>query len=246
MSKVAFLFLIYDEINHEELWHRFFKSVNPDKYSIYIHYKENKPLKYFEDNKLKDTVSTKYGDISLVHAQIRLLNEAYKDEKNTRFVFLSNSCIPVKKFDYIHAILTNVDYNHFGIAPQSQCFPRCNSMLKFLDAKDIYKASQWCSLKREDVALILEDKIIISFFEGIFAPDEHYFITFLKLKGSKIRNYGTTFVNWEDSEDPDGCSPKTYYTISDTEMRAIKKSTYMFARKFAKDCVVMVPIKDHF
>jgi hypothetical protein len=244
--KLAFLFLIYDEINHEDIWYKFFKDVNPNRYSIHIHYKENKPLKYFEKYKLKETIPTKYGDISLVHAQKLLLKEAFKDPDNTRFIFLSNSCIPIKKFDYIYTIFNISEYNHFEIAPNSQCFPRCNSILKYLEAKDIHKASQWCSLKRDDVRLILNDDIIIKYFEGIFAPDEHYFITILNLLGSKIRNQGITFVNWDDSEDPDGCSPKTYYIITETELRNIKKSQYMFARKFPKECIVVTPLNDCF
>ena len=48
MKKIAFCFLIYDIINHEELWNIFFKNVDANKYTIYIHYKFNKPLKYFE------------------------------------------------------------------------------------------------------------------------------------------------------------------------------------------------------
>ena len=52
MKKIAFCFLIYDTINHEDLWFLFFKNVNKDKYNIYIHYKDNKPLKYFEEYKL--------------------------------------------------------------------------------------------------------------------------------------------------------------------------------------------------
>ena len=48
MKKLAFLFIIYDEILHEDLWWNFFKNVDPNKFSIYIHFKEQKPLKYFE------------------------------------------------------------------------------------------------------------------------------------------------------------------------------------------------------
>ena len=55
MKKVAFCFLIYDVINHEELWNIFFKNVDTNKYTIYIHYKFNKPLKYFEKYKQLQT-----------------------------------------------------------------------------------------------------------------------------------------------------------------------------------------------
>ena len=51
--KIAFLFLIYDSINQEDLWSQFFENVDSEKYSIYVHFKRNKKLKHFEDIMLK-------------------------------------------------------------------------------------------------------------------------------------------------------------------------------------------------
>ena len=38
MKKIAFLFLIYDILNLEELWRYFFLNVDKNKYTIYIHF----------------------------------------------------------------------------------------------------------------------------------------------------------------------------------------------------------------
>jgi hypothetical protein len=57
-KKIAFCFLIYDIINHEEIWNRFFKNVDTEKYSIYIHYKYDKKMKYFEQYKLDNCIET--------------------------------------------------------------------------------------------------------------------------------------------------------------------------------------------
>ena len=62
MKKISFCFLIYDIINHEELWNIFFQNVDKNKYSIYIHYKCNKELKYFEKYKLNKCIETKYDN----------------------------------------------------------------------------------------------------------------------------------------------------------------------------------------
>ena len=114
MKKIAFCFLIYDSINHEDLWYLFFKNVNKDKYNIYIHYKDNKPLKYFEEYKLSNCIETSYGDISLVLAQNLLLEEAIKDNNNEHFIFISNSCIPLKNFNYIYNFLTKDNYGYYN------------------------------------------------------------------------------------------------------------------------------------
>ena len=71
--KVAFCFLIYDVINHEELWNNFFKNVDKNKYNIYIHYKVDIPLKYFNEYKIKNIMKTEWCGISLVQAQNLLL-----------------------------------------------------------------------------------------------------------------------------------------------------------------------------
>ena len=44
MKKIAFLFLIYDIINFEDIWNIFFLNVDTNKYNIYIHYKHDKLL----------------------------------------------------------------------------------------------------------------------------------------------------------------------------------------------------------
>lgn len=56
---IAFLFLIYDEINHEELWKLFFN--NMENYNIYIHYKDYKYSEYFDKYKIKNCIPTAWG-----------------------------------------------------------------------------------------------------------------------------------------------------------------------------------------
>ena len=100
MKVLGLCFLIYDKINHEELWHNWLRNVDKKKYNIYIHFKSSKKLKYFEKYKSDDCIETKYADISLVKAQ-NLLLKASVNDKCTHHIILSNSCIPVKSFDYI-------------------------------------------------------------------------------------------------------------------------------------------------
>ena len=51
----------------------FFLNIDKNKYTIYIHFKNNVSLKYFEQYKLKNCIETQYADISLVCAQNILL-----------------------------------------------------------------------------------------------------------------------------------------------------------------------------
>ena len=130
MKKVAFLFLIYDALEQEELWRRFFADADPDQYSILIHYKEDRPLRHFEPFKLSACIDTKYADVSLVHAHNLLLREAMKDPDNDKFVFVSQSCVPLKTFPHVYQFLTQDDSGYFNLFPVSECFPRCDSIRK--------------------------------------------------------------------------------------------------------------------
>ena len=47
MKVLGLCFLIYDKINHEELWYNWLRNADK-KYKIYIHYKNDIKLKYLK------------------------------------------------------------------------------------------------------------------------------------------------------------------------------------------------------
>jgi hypothetical protein len=246
MKKIAFCFLIYDIINHEEIWNIFLSNINKNKYNIYIHYKTNKPLKYFESNKLNNCIETKYGDISIVKAQNLLLQEALKDNNNSHFIFISNSCIPFKLFNYIYNIL-NEDYSYFNIANHETCFPRCDKTLNFIDKKFIQKASQWCILNRKHATLMIKKDDYLKWFEDV--PDEHCYITNIFVNNleheiittTNLSNDATTFTNWNDMnyKYPSNSGLKNYSSISEEELIYLLNSKCLFGRKFNIECTIL-------
>ena len=86
-------FLIYDKINHEELWYNWLKNVDENKYKIFIHYKNNKELKYFEKYKLNNCIKTNYTDNTIVLAYNLLFREAYKINNIYKFIFTHNRLV---------------------------------------------------------------------------------------------------------------------------------------------------------
>jgi hypothetical protein len=56
MKVLGFCFLIYDIINYEKLWYYWLKNIDTKKYRIYIHYKNDVELKYFEKYKLNNCI----------------------------------------------------------------------------------------------------------------------------------------------------------------------------------------------
>jgi hypothetical protein len=163
MKKLAFCFLIYDVINHEELWRRFFDGVDPEKFTIYIHYKYQKPLKFFESYKLppNECIETKYENETIPLAYNVLLRKAFlTDDDNYKFIMVSGSCVPLKSFDSIYDFLTKTHHGYFNICPQSQCFPNCNVLLEkgHVDYKHISKSHNWFILNRVLVENLCFDK----------------------------------------------------------------------------------------
>ena len=245
--KIAFCFLIYDQINLEELWNIFFKGVDPSRYSVHIHYKTQKPLKYFEAAKLPECVETRWGDLSLVRAQNLLLTAALKDPETTHCILLSNSCIPLKSFEYIAKAL-KPRYSYFNVCDPVSCFPRCNNVLFHVEQRFIQKATQWAILNRKHATLLTTDTDYLTWFAACHAPDEHAYITKLfkeRLKDeimiTKNEKLGaTTFTNWADMYDYKYRSAeglKNYDSISQEELSLLLASPCLFGRKFMREAV---------
>ena len=259
MIKLAFIFLIYDIINHEELWHMFFKNVDNGKYSIYIHYKTDVKLKYFNEYKVDKPLDTKYADISIVKAQNHMLEIALEDVNNTNFIFVSGACIPLKSFQYIYESI-DFKYSYFHIADPEDSLEDCKDTLNYINKKYINKASQWCILNRKHSLLLVygakfnkylfDKKYTMNYlvwFNNSYAPDELCYITYLsfiykdKLDKEIIATYyneppeiATTFANWEgmNYKYVSEKELKNYIHISEQELKHLLYSTCFFGRKF--------------
>ena len=251
--KIAFLFLIYNSINQEDLWSQFFENVDPEKYSIHIHYKSNKKLKHFEDHKLSKCIRTKYAHVSIIHAHNALIQSALEDPANTKFINLSQACIPLKPFDDIYSALTKDNYAHFNILPQEQCFPRCKRLLQYIPEDKISKSYNWFILNRHLAQMLSRHSksYINQRYKKIFCPEEHYYISELLLMEAmdQVRatfnktDEATTFTNWSDMSYrfPSEKNLKTYTSISPEEVDHLLKAPCLFGRKFEASCVVDTP-----
>lgn len=250
-KKIAFCFLIYDKINHEELWNEFLKNIDTSKYNIYIHYKEDRQLKFFNSNKLTKTVPTKWCGDSLVEAELLLLDEAIKDTNNEHFVFVSNSCLPIKSFNYIYENL-DTSKSYFNMAN--------SNIKKFNENIPAYKASQWCILNRTHTQLLLDNKQTIRETYKLFknknvraCPDEYSIISSLNALDSNINDSlsttnnlsvdAPTFTGWHDMKNYKNFSdtkkqgqPDEFLHISPDQLDYFINSKSLFARKFNENC----------
>jgi hypothetical protein len=254
-QKIGFLFMIYDSIAHEETWNNFFKDVDPEKYVVLIHYKIQNSLTYFEGAKLKHCIPTEYGDISLVKAQNLLLTEALKDPAVYKMVLLSDTCIPLKSFNYVYDTLTKDNNGYFNECPKSQSFPRCEPVMKYIPRDEIYKSGQWFIANRTHASeYTTHDEYIKAFTVPYFDKDssihaeEHYYITINKkfcgtddtIFTPNTAETATTFTNWQgmDYKYPSTRGIKNYTSVTKEEMEYLVSSPCLFGRKFLPYCRV--------
>ena len=249
MKKVAFCFLIYDKITFDDAWFEFFKNADPNKYTIHIHYVNDITLKYFNDKKIKKLQKTNHGDITLSYAYNLLFKEALKDEDVYKMCILSNSCIPFKSFDYVYEFLTKNNYSYFNQAHESQCFPKCEQLIKLFPKETIAKSSGWFTLNRIHAKNCVGNEHLLTHWQGIFAPEEYYFLTICKntvykdiVTHSNIQDGSTHFINWSDMGSypytTTGDSVKNYSDISSDELNHLFNAPCLFGRKFLTNCTV--------
>ena len=235
-KKIAFCFLIYDTIEYEELWFEFFKNIDPSKYTIYIHYKNQYKLKYFNDFVLNKCIPTAWGKISLVHASNILFDTAYNDNENYKFILLCGTTLPLKNFDYIYEKMIKNNYGY----------------MNYLNSNTL--CHQWIIFNREIVSKIIDygSDGFIKMNDRIHGcPDEKLYFLFIKenklekniIFKNDICNELTMFVNWGNKEYQfnDGkleSYPKNYKSITLQEINYLLNSKCLFGRKFFKDCII--------
>ena len=266
--KISFLFLVYDRIYNEQIWkENFFDLLDESDYSIHIHHKpgQNRLGDYFRSHSIPNCIKTKWADISLVIAQTLLLKQALKDKDNHRFVFLSQSCIPVKNPKEVVDKLRKEERSIFNERPL-EYIPRYENISRILSSCEIKKASQWCILNRKHAEIICNQfhkESWYGIFSNVFASDEIMYFTILNSMLNLHREilttndlaYATTFTNWGPIPQGPGTTGyvgpkykyekpklnrvKEYSLISEKELIDIIKSDSLFARKFNIGCRVL-------
>lgn len=154
--RVVLLFLTRSGWENEELWQAFFKKVPSSQYQIFMHCTNPSAcdtwLKARPDFGIKrvSTVPTTYCS-NLMSAMVQLLQESVGDNSHPRdkFVFLSESTLPVKPFAYIHKELTQDSKSDF-------CVQKPEEWTKGVNC-EVVKHSQWVVLNTDHAQLAISN-----------------------------------------------------------------------------------------
>jgi hypothetical protein len=228
MKKLAFLFLTINNHKQPKVWETFFES-SESNYSIYNHPSEPHLVTdvFLKDNIIPKLVKTEWGKISLVEATINMMEEAYNDIDNYKFILLSDSCIPIVLFKDVYLFLTNTNDSYILSYDGNKY--RYDKLLdkSFVNKTNFKKQHQWMILNREAVDLILKTRHHTEIFKNMFAPDEHYFTNILVKYNFPFKNRGLTYCDWRNATE----HPKTFAKLDNKVVTQIRKRGFIFVRK---------------
>lgn len=196
-KKIAFLFLTIDNVNFPKIWENYFAG-NEDKYTIYCHPKnpDDVTVEWLKDNIIPNLVETGWGYI--VGAYYNLLQQAFLDNSNYKFVTISESCLPLISFKEFYSQIFSDDIK--------------TSYIKFMEIKDYdrtqrievnagYKKynfhkhyARFC-LSRYHVNKLLENTEDFEFFKKMHIGDE-FFLTMLE-PYDNVKDFAVTYDNWD-------------------------------------------------
>lgn len=238
-------------IAHEKVWEAWIGS-NSDKYSVYVHSTTAGAPVNFGAAISVTRVQTRIGhqaDISL-SATLDILEHALQDLSVYKCVFLSGSCIPVKRAEIVYAQLIDNDLSSFFFSSRAQVIDRFSEshLLDHFTLNQIRKHSQWCIINRVHGAyLVGERDRIRRLFWQTKIPVECAFGTLLASNPyfSNIDDKDTMYTFWAEEDDDEfqqsnGEKPYEFSNLTAHFFMKymIDKPVHYFAQKFARTCQV--------
>ncbi|RVX08863.1 hypothetical protein CK203_011036 [Vitis vinifera] len=107
-----------------------------------------------------------WGEASMIQAERILLRSALLDPLNERFVFLSDSCIPLYNFsyiyDYIMSTSTSFVDSSFADTKEGRYNPKMDPVIPVHNWR---KGSQWVVLTRKHAQIVVEDDTVFPMFQ---------------------------------------------------------------------------------
>jgi hypothetical protein len=198
--KIAFLFLTIGDVNHPDVWTRYFEGFK-GKYSVYSHPKfaERVNTPWLRDALIPKRVDTGWGYIT--QAYECLFREAMKDPDNIHFVTISESCIPLKHFDPFYSFLDDerTSYVKFMRLSQYDRKERIETQPHYQAIPFFQKHYARMCLSRYHVNKLLQSPYL-EFFHRMHVGDE-FFLSSIGIQPNKdyVKPFEITYDNWEDT-----------------------------------------------
>ena len=214
-SKIAFCFLMRTQHNQPKVWEEFFR--NEKDYKVYVHTTEYVDLDWNIPHKMVLHVDSAYGFVNRVYEE--LMKTAINDDPSlTHFIFLSESCVPIKSMSVVREIcvkdkswIEEIDESEYdknnsiryrlsnAINELLKCVKYSSNLPDKRLYKNINKHKPHFILCRKDAENFLNtSNEYKNFYEQIHGGNEH-FLSYLNLD-TKLRKSNKFYMKWDPSE----------------------------------------------
>ncbi|CAI8594546.1 unnamed protein product [Vicia faba] len=171
IPKIAFLFIARNRLPLEMVWDAFFRGGN-NNFSILVHPRPGFVLNeattrssYFLNRQVNNSIQVDWGEASMIEAERILLRHALGDPLNDRFVFLSDSCIPLYNFSYTYDYIMSTPtsfVDSFADTKGGRYNPKMDPVIPVYNWR---KGSQWAVLTRKHAKVVVEDETVFPMFQ---------------------------------------------------------------------------------
>jgi len=233
-SKVdlAFLFMCKDELHHPVVWNEYLRGHDAATFFINLNEKGGGWEAPLSGRIVSQTQVSSDTGIHL-SAMLDLLKSSLADSTATHFIFVSDSCVPVRSLEELERSLRLDPRSRIKTIPWSRL--RRADLLKAQRAENIAGIRKelvhfhdvWIILSREDAELVTKQNWA-PVFEGTQCPEEYYFATVLVAEGfPPLKHVAPRLSTWVGGGRFDGVPPRTVSSILD--------SGCFFAHSFNRD-----------
>lgn len=207
--KIALLFLTKNKHSQEKIWDKFLKG-NENKYDVFTHVAEKgSKTSSFLNGKIVKNVRTEWGHI--INAYHILLETAYKESNDTiRFVYLSDSCVPLmsgeKAYEQLIKFPSKTFYDNPHLDQDAKRYFKNSNLdgkpnnLRFKKVgileKHFFKHSGWFALCKKDVKTLLDNRAAFLAMNHIRGGDEHILSILKRNSKNSLMKRQITYVDW--------------------------------------------------
>ncbi|EEC78599.1 hypothetical protein OsI_18623 [Oryza sativa Indica Group] len=142
------------------------------RFSIFVHSRPGFVLTrattrsgFFYNRQVNNSVQVDWGEASMIEAERVLLAHALKDPLNERFVFVSDSCVPLYNFNYTYDYIMSSStsfVDSFADTKAGRYNPRMDPIIP---VENWRKGSQWAVLTRKHAEVVVEDEEVLPEFQ---------------------------------------------------------------------------------
>jgi hypothetical protein len=232
MKKIALLFLFVGDHQKKGLWDELLTPVK-DKFNLYVHAKQPLQDPFFKQFVIQEKVPTTWA--SHINAWRALMKEAYKNKENYKFVYLSDSCVPMYPLSKIYDKLVA---DSFGYMAHKKPWWNESRIPNTIPRQYHWGADERIILTRDHVQLALNDQEIYPRILGHHVDCESFPATlFKKLDILDQFRGGISYADWDHREN-NGCSPFTFRRASELPLERwdkLRQTGYFFIRKIGRE-----------